>query len=220
VGHAEWSFALWPGRPVSPATVYSTASDVRRALGRDRRGVEYVSRGHQLSVRSGVRTDVEHFAELARSQPLEGGCRALALVRGPVLAGLRRADWALFDGTKAGIEALLVRTARRTTELLLQDGKPDEAEWAVRRGLAACPYDERLYRALLRTTAAQGNRARLPVTLAELVAMAAGDESPGPRGFRRSSTRASPDCLHPSTTALYRDLLSGVAATGGHPARL
>ena len=38
VRHGEWSLALWPDRPVSLATVHSTASDARRALGRARPG--------------------------------------------------------------------------------------------------------------------------------------------------------------------------------------
>ena len=40
-------------------------------------------------------------------------------------------------------------------------GCGDEAEWMVRQALQVSPYDERLYRALLVATAAQGNRVRL-----------------------------------------------------------
>src|SRR5271165_5454297 len=43
--HAQWSLALWPDRAVSPATIHSTASDARRALGSDRSGDARLPRG-------------------------------------------------------------------------------------------------------------------------------------------------------------------------------
>ncbi len=226
VSHAEWALALWPERTVSASTLYSTASDLRRALGSGSDGVPHLNRGGALRLRATVRTDVELLGRLARSADPEEAIRALALVRGPVLTGLRRADWAVFDGTKAGLQSEVVRAAAGVADVLLRHGRPDDAECAVRRALVVSPYDERLYRALLRATAAQGSRVRLHATMAELRAMAAECDSTASPGHGMSSgTRAVPspssaDPLHPSTTGLYRDLLLRPAAVGSRPARL
>jgi DNA-binding SARP family transcriptional activator len=92
----------------------------------------------------------------------------------------------------------------------------DEAEWMVRQALRVSPYDERLYRALLVATAAQGNRVRLHAAMAQLQTLA-GEATLPPA---RTVAHAQVDCLHPATTDLYRDLLLGSPAEGGHPARL
>jgi hypothetical protein len=78
------------------------------------------------------------------------------------------------------------------------------------------PYDERLYRALLVATAAQGNRVRLHAAMAQLRTLA-GEVARPPA--RRPPGDPS-ECLHPATTALYRDLLLETPAAGGHLARL
>ena len=140
----------------------------------------------------------------------------MRLVRGPLFAGLRRTDWAVFDGTQSEIEALVVRTALRGADAFVRLGCGDEAEWMVRRALQVSPYDERLYRALLVATAAQGNRVRLRAAMAQLLTLA-GEAARPPA---RTPVQAPADCLHPETTALYRDLLRGSPAAGGHPARL
>ncbi len=142
------------------------------------------------------------------------------MVRGPLFAGLRRVDWAVFDGTQSDVEALVVRTALRGADAFVGRGQGAEAEWMVRQALIVSPYDERLYRALLRATAAQGNRVGLRI-----------DDGPATHPGRGGGAATSPDagaapgrppadCLHPQTTGLYRDLLDGLPAAGGHPARL
>ncbi len=78
------------------------------------------------------------------------------------------------------------------------------------------PYDERLYRALLVATAAQDNRVRLRSAMAQLRTLA----GEGVRPPARTAVHATVECLHPATMALYRDLLSGSPAAGGHPVRL
>ena len=96
----------------------------------------------------------------------------MQLVRGPLFGGLHRADWAVFDGTQSWIESLVVRTALRGADACIGRGLGSEAAWMVRQALRVSPYDERLYRALLRATAAQGNRVGLRSTMAELLALA------------------------------------------------
>jgi DNA-binding SARP family transcriptional activator len=140
----------------------------------------------------------------------------MRLVRGPLFAGLHRTDWAVFDGTQPAVESLVVRTALRGADACIERGSADEAEWMVRQALHVSPYDERLYRALLMATAAQGNRVRLRSAMAQLLTLAG--EAARPRAA--APVHVPADCLHPETTALYRDLLRGSPAPGGHPARL
>jgi DNA-binding SARP family transcriptional activator len=216
VRHGEWSLAIWPERPVSLSTAHSTSSDARRALGRDTEGRPHLPRGVTLRLGDTVTTDVERFASLATVQDPRQLARAMQLVRGPLFAGLRRTDWAVFDGTQSEIEALVVRTALRGAEGFVRLGEGEEAEWMVRQALHVSPYDERLYRALLVATAAQGNRVRLHSAMAQLRTLAGEAASPP----ARTAVLDPSDCLHPATTALYRDLLLGSPAAGGHPARL
>ena len=74
-------------------------------------------------------------------KPLPGS----RLVRGPLLAGLRRSDWVVLDGTEATLESLVVHTALRAWRALMATDQPDRAEWALRRALLVSPYDERLF---------------------------------------------------------------------------
>jgi DNA-binding SARP family transcriptional activator len=221
VRHGEWSLALWPERAVSTSTVYSTASDARRALGRDGAGDERLPRtGSHLLLGRDVGTDVDRFEALASSGEPAGLVDAMALVRGPVFAGLRHTDWAVLDGTESSVQSLVAETAVRAADLLLGQGRADGAERIVRRGLLACPYDERLYRSLLRAAASQGNRVGLRSTLAQLVTLAG--EEPASAGWTTAARRGESvlSLLHPETAALYRRLVGVCPAPGGPPARL
>src|SRR6516165_3837852 len=63
VAYTEWPVAIWPDRAVSLATVHSTASDARRALGRSADGTWQLPReGGHLRLAESVTTDVERFA--------------------------------------------------------------------------------------------------------------------------------------------------------------
>jgi DNA-binding SARP family transcriptional activator len=218
VRHAEWAQAIWPDRPVTLATVHSTASDARRALGAAANGVAHLPRGGRLRLGEAVTTDVEQFADLAAGTDDPGRLgQAFALVRGPLFAGLQRADWAVLDGTQSELEALVVGAALRGVEACLARALVREAEWMVRRALLVSPYDERLYRALLRVTAAHGNRVGLRAAMTELLTMA-GEGRGGAGGPHLP--RGPLDGLHPETTSLYRALLAGPPAAGGQPARL
>ncbi len=221
VRHAEWALAVWPDRAITLPTVHSTASDARRALGRAPDGSPRLPRGVRLRLHHSVTTDVERFATLAESDDLQRLLEAMHLVRGPLFHGLRRSDWAVFDGTQSRVESLVVRTALRGAEELAQRGCGSEAGWVIRQALQVSPYDERLYRSLLRATAAGGNRLRLRSTMAELLTLAGEAERPGERlpGVVRADGTGL-ECLHPRTTALYRGLLEGSPAAGGDPARL
>lgn len=209
--NADWPSAVWLDRTVASATVHSTASDARRALGRHVDGTELISRGRHLLLHPEVSTDVDRFKRLiARGDPLSTA-NALRLVRGPVFHGLDRADWAVFDGTRAAVVALVVDAALRAGDGFVRDGQSAQATWAVRRGLLIDPFDERLYRALLRATAARPDRVGLRTTMEELLKLARAGNPPETIG---SSRRVWEDAVHPDTAALYRDLLRGAPATG------
>ncbi len=201
VRHDEWSLALWPDRPVAQATVHSTASDCRRALGRGPDGALHLPRGPGLRLGDTVTTDVERFAALSGPGDPTGVLEAMRLVRGGVFGGLRRADWVVLDGTGARIEAMVVDAALSAADELIRCHGGAEASWVVRQALLVSPYDERLYRMLLRATEAQGNRAGLRGAVAELRTLA-GEE------------------LHAETTALYLRLVGGLPAAGVSAARL
>jgi hypothetical protein len=136
------------------------------------------------------------------------------LVRGPIFGGLRRSDWTILDGTHAHVEALVVHTVLQAAETFRGAGRAGEAEWMVRRGLLASPYDERLYRSLLLALSAQGNRAGMRAAMAQLLAVA------GARPTFRAWDGAGCDAVGPETIELYRDLLCLCPAPGGAPARL
>ena len=66
-------------------------------------------------------------------------------------------------------------------------------EWAARRGLLVSPYDERLYRMLMRAADAGGNPAGVEAVMSELIKLVANEIEPL-------------DSVHPSTMDLYRSL--------------
>jgi DNA-binding SARP family transcriptional activator len=213
VRHGDWALALWPERSVSAATVYSTASDARRALGRKADGRLRLPCGPRISLDESVGTDVDRFIASVRSGDYMGAAR---LVRGPLFGDLRRIDWALLDGTQAHVESLVTQAVLEGAADLLHYGRPADSESMVRSGLVVSPYDERLYRALLLALAAQGNRVRLRAAMAQLLAVAIEESVPLPVGRWETGLAA----LHPETTTLYQELLGGRPATGGAPARL
>jgi DNA-binding SARP family transcriptional activator len=217
-----WASALWTDRCIAPSTLHSTASAARRALGRSRSGGEHLPRdGRRLRLADTVGTDVDRFTRVAEGPDPDRWKDALALVRGRPFEGLNLADWAVLDGTQAQLETMVVDTALKAAEHFLRRGSGEEAEWAIRRGLRANPYDERLYRGLLWAMEKMGNRAGMWSTMAELRCLATdgGTRSeglgPGTEGRMRQS------CVHPTTVALFGELIQRESpAARGEPSRL
>jgi DNA-binding SARP family transcriptional activator len=189
-----WATALWPDRLMAPSTLHSTASVARRSLGRAADGSDHLPRSHgRLALSPTVGTDWHRFVALADSDRLEHWRGALDLVRGRPFEGLRSTDWPILEGIGPAIEAAIVDLSGRLAGAYLRVGEAHGAEWAARRGLVVSPYDERLYRMLMRAADVGGNPAGVDAVMAELIALVAEDIEPL-------------DAVHPSTMDLYRQL--------------
>lgn len=220
-----WATALWPDRLMAAPTLYSTASDARRALGPARSGADHLPRRHgRLQLAPTVCSDWDRLRRLAAEPDPVAWERALFLVRGRPFDGLRSPDWAVLEGIAAQVEDAVVQLAARVAEHRLAEGDGRGAAAAARRGLLASPYDERLYRLLLRAADREGNPAGVESAMAELVHLVAGDEAPGRLPGAPGTPVLAPgatDYVHPDTAALYRSLSRRPAGAGRKvPARL
>ena len=190
----QWATALWPDRMMAPASLHSTASAARRALGVAASGVDHLPRAHgRLALGPTVTSDWARLQLLAAADDPEQWAVALRLVRGRPFESLRAGDWAVLEGITAAIEAEVVDLATRYAQWCLEVGDPAGAEWAARRGLRVSAYDERLYRVLLKSADRAGNPAGVESAMQELVELVAEDVEPF-------------DAVHPETWDLYRSL--------------
>jgi two-component SAPR family response regulator len=171
-----------------------------------------------LELAASVTTDVDRITAAASVGDLDELVRAMRLVRGTPFRGLR-ADWAVIDGTQAHVEGIVVRATLRGADALMNRGRAVDAEWMVRKALIVSPDDERLYRALLRATHAQGDRTRLHRTMAQLVRMAGIAEPRWAGGRPRTGAAGDFRALHPETAAVYDDLLVAPPASFAHHPR-
>ena len=189
-----WATALWPDRLMAPSSLHSTASVARRSLGQARSGVDHLPRSHgRLALSATVGTDWARFVELADSDDTGRWRSALDLVRGMPFDGLRSADWPILEGIGPAIEAAVVDLSGRLAGACLSRGDARGAQRAARHGLLVSPYDERLYRMLMRAADLGGNPAGVESAMSELVRLVADDIEPL-------------DSVHPSTVELYRSL--------------
>jgi len=96
----------------------------------------------------------------ASDDPGDEAARAatvLGLVRGRPFAGLGDPEWLFVEGIAARVESLILGAAVTLAGWCLEMGDFDQAEWALRQGLLANPYDEECYRLLARSARAAGN---------------------------------------------------------------
>ncbi len=189
-----WAAALWPDRLMAPSSLHSIASVARRSLGQAADGTDYLPRSHgRLALVAAVRTDWDRFVALADSDSTEGWHAALTLIRGRPFEGLRSSDWPILEGIAPAIEAAIVDLSGRLAGAYLHRGDARGAEWAARRGLLVSPYDERLYRMLMRAADLGGNPAGVDAAMSELLTLVADGIEPL-------------DAVHPNTMELYRQL--------------
>jgi len=188
--------ALWPERRVPMQTLANRLSEARKALGAASDGRARLRKqgGRHLIVEA--ETDWDRFRDLAsEGRGADSWRRALALVRGRPFDGLDRGEWAQLEGFAAAIEATVVGLACRLGEYSLGRAKPGVAHWAALQGLLVSPWDERLYRLLMRAADGLGNRGGVDAALRSLglALELEGDPLLG---------------IHPETSALYRSLTS------------
>jgi DNA-binding SARP family transcriptional activator len=201
--------ALWPDRRVPVQSLANRLHEARRALGSTPDGRPRLMRtdGRHL-LASDVRTDWDRFVGLTSAGSGPASWRqALMLVRGRPFTGLGKGDWTVFEGLQAAVETALLTVSTRLAEHSLDVGDPLGAEWAIRSGLAATPWDEGLYRLLMTAADAAGNRGGVESALRSLAQVL--DWSGDPI-----------DVVHPETAALYRQLTgkSGQNESTKHPA--
>ncbi|WP_045877256.1 BTAD domain-containing putative transcriptional regulator [Pseudofrankia sp. DC12] len=137
---------------------------------------------------------------------------ALRLVSGPVLADLPegRYGWLKTSGLTERIRAAVVDVAHRLSSLSLTAGDTAMAMAACRTGLRAAPTAETLWRDLLRTVAARGDRHALQAVAAEMYralpsGSAAQRDHPTALGRRRVGDAGA----EPETNELVQTLLPG-----------
>jgi DNA-binding SARP family transcriptional activator len=194
VSNDAWATALWPDRLMASSSLHSTASVARRSLGHDREGQDHLPKAHgRLRLAESVSTDWDRFVGLADGDSAVDWKEALELVRGRLFDGLRSPDWPILEGIAPAMEATIVDVAGRLAGAYLQQDNAGGAEWAARKGLQVSPYDERMYRMLLRAADTAGNPAGVESVMSELVRLVADEVEPF-------------DSVHPSTVELYQSL--------------
>lgn len=213
--HETWSTALWPDRLPAPPTLHSTVSAARRALGRGRSGIDHLPHGHgRIRLAETVTSDWCRFRRLAASGRPAERRDALALVRGRPFEGLRSPDWTVLEGFSAEIEDAVGRLAAELAEEELDRHRPRVATATARRGLRASPYDERLYRALMRAADQEGHPGGVLSVLSELAAVLGAEPGGLPVPVEGGVWGHLVRAVHPATAELARSLL-GCRGRGG-----
>ncbi len=188
--------ALWPEHRVPRQTLANRLHEARRALGPAPDGqppIRLIDGRHRLS--GEVTSDWGLFLELTgRGSGPSSWHHALSLVRGRPFDGLSQGDWVGLEGAGARVETQVVEVAHRLGEHLIESGDPNGAAWAARRGIAAAPWDEPLYRLLMRAGDATGSRGAVESALRALAAALEWKGDPL-------------EAVHPATAALYRKLV-------------
>lgn len=205
VDREELQAALWPSGTNTLKTFHNTIWAARKALSTARPGSdlfpEPVEGRYALS--EGMVTDYGLFSELValadeREDAREAAmllAEALTLVHGePFTGGGRGYAWvAPHTGL---IIAQVVDAAEELAEVRLAGDDWRGAEWAARQGLKVCPYEERLYRLLMRSAFAAGSLPAVRRVYDELTGLLADpDDGVEPE-----------DTIHPDTVALLERL--------------
>jgi DNA-binding SARP family transcriptional activator len=161
---AALRLALRPdlGDEISEETLRAYLSHLRRAVGRD--VLPHATKdGYRVS--HAVSSDWDQFCRLsggdADASQLEA---ALGLVRGRPFAGVPEGSFKWVDAelVVSAMETAIADAARRLAAMVAA-ADPERAEWAVRQGLLAAPYDWALWRLRLDLAARRG-----PVALARV----------------------------------------------------
>ena len=202
VDREELQAALWPAGNNSLKTFHNTIWAARRALSTVRPDSDLLPEPAEgrYALAEGIVTDYGLFSDLTsladEREDAQLLAEALTLVHGePFVGGGRGYTWvAPHTGL---IIAQVVDAAEELAEVRLAAGDWRGAEWAARQGLKGCPYEERMYRLLMRTAFASGSLQGVRRVYDELTGLLADpdDEDMEPQ-----------DLIHPDTVALLAKL--------------
>jgi DNA-binding SARP family transcriptional activator len=205
--------AIWPEAEPTQDSFNVTIHRARAALGVDRDGNHHlphaVTNGGSYSVGPHVTTDLARFNDLvrrSRSAPEDGIeadllRRAIGLLRGQVLEGVRGYEWAFTEGTVTKAEATISDAAHRLAQLELARGDPDAATWAAIHGLKAVPGSEPLFRDRMEAAHLNGDPAAVDRIVEELC--------------HYVDTLDPLEDLHPDTLALWRRIGRNLSSQRG-----
>jgi DNA-binding SARP family transcriptional activator len=172
----EVATALWP-MGASEGSQHNVIWDARRALGEDADGNSLLVREGGLKLSPLVTSDWAHFRELACCDDRDTRVAALSLVRGKPFGDVDW-PWSTVEGLAATMEAEVCDLASAMGEQSLLDGDASLAAHAAEQGILASPYDERLYRLLMRASDALGNPAGVRSAMGRLAAVLEDDVEP------------------------------------------
>jgi len=193
--------ALWPERPLNRPTLHSAASVARAHLGDAPDGTPYLPLAREGLYRLSplISLDWTRFQTLTQlasqddSRAVPALRQALDLVRGIPLDATTPGDYEWAFAHRTEMESAIGDAAEQLARHYLDQHNHTDATWAARRGLLASPYDERLYRQLMRATYDAGNPAGVDTIMRELLHVLDAEDEPL-------------DDLHPDTIALYKKL--------------
>ena len=192
---SQWTEAIWPERVMSQATIHSTASAARRALGATSRHGALLPHGRgRLRLSPAVTSDLQLLREAAASHEPLNWWMALDLVRGRPFEGLEQAAWPVAEGWLAEAEELVAEIALRAADRSVDRGEVSMAVSAIRSGVLCAPFDERLYRCSMVAADAAGNPAGVEAAMRALA---------GTLGVELAELEA---VAHPMTWATYQRL--------------
>jgi DNA-binding SARP family transcriptional activator len=169
--------ALWPDRPMRSAVLHTTVSVARRSLreGADRPLLVSDARGGRVYQLTGpIELDWERFEQLAgfdrtrHSASAYALDAALALVRGSPFTSTAPGSYDWARGYRTEIEAAIGSVAESLGLLRLDHDDVIGARRAARQGLRGAPYDERLYRLLMRAAHASEHPSGIDSVMQEL----------------------------------------------------
>ncbi|MDT3444430.1 hypothetical protein [Pseudofrankia sp. BMG5.37] len=202
----------WLGTGPSGHPRLVTGEDGRLRLGQDVRcdWWAFAAHAHQADQPPSAASGGAGIATVGSGAEAELAA-ALGLVTGPLLADLPagRYGWLRSTGLEAGLRAAVVDVAHRLAERSLHAGDTATAMAACRTGLRAVPAAEPLWRDLLRTVAARGDRRTLEAVAAEMYRALPAATAPRPGVSLPRGRRAQNRPAEPETSALLKALLPG-----------
>lgn len=208
--------ALWPEDASNHAVRHAAVAAARRAIGGSQRRVRIETAREGLALAGSFHTDWSRFAGLARSTDPGAHARALALVRGQPFDGAAP-EWALSEGLLTSMCERICEVALTIAEESVGAGDLPAATDALARGIAACPYDERLYRRAMTVFDAAGHPDGVRATLERLLVALGASRSECATAVGAGGTPLLRNLVHPQTAAHYRRLLGSGSDREGDP---